>query len=73
VSEALITINLKVVDFDRALAERTGELRAATRHLGLSLADRACLALAEREGAPALTSDRSWVGAIDTVEVRAIR
>src|SRR5439155_25627545 len=72
-SEAFMSINVKVVDFDLALAERTGALRAETRHLGLSLADRDCLALAEREGAPALTSDRLWVGAVSTIEVRAIR
>src|SRR4051812_26724639 len=56
VREALENINLKVIDFDLALAERTGVLRAVTRHLGLSLGDRACLALAEREGVPVLTS-----------------
>jgi ribonuclease VapC len=73
VSEALSNINMRVVDFDVALAERTGALRLETRHLGLSLTDRACLALAEREGVPALTSDRSWVGAIPNIEIRAIR
>jgi ribonuclease VapC len=72
-SEAFMSINVRVIDFDRALAERTGALRSETRHLGLSLADRACLALAEREGVPALTSDRLWVGAIPNIEVRAIR
>lgn len=35
-------------------------LRARTREAGLSLADRACLALAARYEVPALTADRSW-------------
>lgn len=35
-------------------------LRPTTEEAGLSLADRACLALALRLGLPALTADRSW-------------
>jgi PIN domain nuclease of toxin-antitoxin system len=35
-------------------------LRDATRALGLSSGDRACLALAQSLGAVALTADRSW-------------
>ena len=71
--EAVASINVVVIAFDLALAERTGALRAQTRRLGLSLGDRACLALAEREGVPAITSDRSWVGAVSNIEVRSIR
>jgi PIN domain nuclease of toxin-antitoxin system len=56
----LSTIRAQVVPFDEELAYRAGLLRSATRAAGLSLGDRACLALAERLGAPALTSDRAW-------------
>lgn len=35
-------------------------LRPRTRGAGLSLADRACLALAARFEVPALTADRTW-------------
>jgi PIN domain nuclease of toxin-antitoxin system len=73
IREAFTGIDARVVDFDLALAERAGTLRAETRHLGLSLGDRACLALAEREGAPALTCDRSWIDAVSGIEARAIR
>jgi PIN domain nuclease of toxin-antitoxin system len=66
-------IGIEFINFDRALAERTGALRLMTRQLGLSLADRACLALAEREDAPALTADSAWVGLDIGVEVRLIR
>jgi ribonuclease VapC len=48
-------------------------LRPITRPQGLSLADRACLALAERLGVPALTADRKWLEADVTAEVRMIR
>jgi ribonuclease VapC len=70
---ALRSIALTTVDFDIALALRTGGLRGETLRRGLSLGDRACLALAEREGVPALTSDRSWVGAVSSVDIRLIR
>ena len=53
-------LGLTIVDFDSDLAAKAGSLRAQTKHIGLSLADRACLALAEREGAPALTGDQKW-------------
>jgi ribonuclease VapC len=70
---ALTAIALNVADFDLALAQRAGELRAETRKRGLSLGDRACLSLAEREGIPAITADRSWVGAVSGVEVQLFR
>jgi len=70
---ALRSIALTTADFDIALARRTGELRAETLRRGLSLGDRACLALAEREGVPAMTGDRTWVGAVSGVEIRLIR
>jgi ribonuclease VapC len=53
-------LKLKVVDFDVRLGELAVELRSLTRSIGLSLADRACLALATRERLPALTADRVW-------------
>jgi ribonuclease VapC len=48
-------------------------LRPVTRRQGLSLADRACLALAERLGVPALTADRKWLEADFVAEVQLIR
>lgn len=48
-------------------------LRPITKALGLSLADRACLALADRLGVPALTADREWARADVDAEVRLIR
>jgi ribonuclease VapC len=70
---ALRSIALTTVDFDILLARRTGTLRVETKKRGLSLGDRACLALAEREGVPAMTGDRNWVGAVSGIEIRLIR
>ncbi|MBN8867549.1 MAG: type II toxin-antitoxin system VapC family toxin [Solirubrobacterales bacterium] len=48
-------------------------LRQPTHHLGLSLADRACLALARRLEFPVLTADSAWSGLDLDVEIRLIR
>jgi len=50
----------EVVPFDRTQAQTAACLRPATKALGLSLGDRACLALAIERQAVALTADRVW-------------
>ena len=69
----LAAMGLAVIAHDAQLARRAGELRPLTKRLGMSLADRACLALAERERLPALTADRSWKLLGLDIEVRLIR
>jgi PIN domain nuclease of toxin-antitoxin system len=69
----VLKIGVQVIEYGIDLADRTGELRPQTRHLGLSLADRACLALAEREGVPAVTADRKWAMLDIGIEVSLIR
>jgi ribonuclease VapC len=49
------------------------QLRPITKAQGLSLADRACLALAARLGVPALTADHAWEQANVDVEIKLIR
>ncbi|MFN0115461.1 MAG: type II toxin-antitoxin system VapC family toxin [Paracoccaceae bacterium] len=61
------------VPFDERLAAATGRLRRETRHLGLSLGDCACLALAQSLGAPILTADRTWADLDLGVEIEVIR
>ncbi|MGH7047832.1 MAG: type II toxin-antitoxin system VapC family toxin [Stellaceae bacterium] len=53
-------MDLRVAVFDGPQAHAAARLRATTRHAGLSLADRACLALAQTLGRPAVTADRAW-------------
>ena len=57
---AIGRLELDVHAFDAEHAYLAGILRKATRAFGLSFGDRACLALAQSLGAPALTADRSW-------------
>lgn len=52
---------------------QVARLRPLTIRQGMSLADRACLALAVRLGVPALTTDRSWAEAEIEAEVQLIR
>jgi ribonuclease VapC len=66
-------MGVEIIAFDAYLARRAGELRPLTKHLGLSLADRACLALAERENAPVLTADRKWARLDTGIDIRLIR
>ena len=58
---------------DEQLARRAGSLRAAATQFGLSLGDRFCLALAEREGVAALTTDRVWGELENGIAVTLIR
>jgi ribonuclease VapC len=73
IRQAIARYGLQIALFDEGLAERTGELRARTKGLGLSLGDRACLALAERFALPVLTADRLWKDLTLSVEVRLLR
>ena len=59
--------------FDETLAMAAGSLRTTTRQQGLSLGDRACLALARREHAPVITADRNWTRLVLDLEVQLIR
>ncbi len=70
---AIQKLGAAVVAFDGDLAARAGALRARTRHLGLSLPDRACLALAERERAPVMTGNPKWARIDIGVPIRLIR
>lgn len=69
----LLAFGLTIRPFDTALAIDAGLLRAATRALGLSLGDRACMALARRERARVITADRSWAALDIGVEIALIR
>lgn len=66
-------LSLRAIPFDERLAEVAGILRASTRHAGLSLGDRACIALAQRLNAPAVTTDRSWANLDLDVKIELIR
>ena len=71
--ELVDQLPFSVAPFDATLARRAGALRSATRSKGLSLGDRCCLALAEQQGAPALTTDRRWAELNIGISIQLIR
>jgi len=58
---------IEVMPFTEADAWTVGGLRLATRDTGLSLGDRACLALARRIDASVVTTNKSWLDLDATV------
>jgi len=51
---------VELIPFDTPLAVEAARLRPATVHLGLSFADRACIATAISRNATIVTADRIW-------------
>jgi PIN domain nuclease of toxin-antitoxin system len=71
--EAVAALNLRVIDFDTWQARLAAYLRPRTRRAGLSLGDRACLALGLHLGRPVVTADRAWTRVDVGVEIVLIR
>lgn len=63
----------EIIDFDKELAKIAGGLLPQLRPLGLSLGDRACLALGIALKAPVYTADRAWKKVRVGVSIHVIR
>lgn len=72
-AEQIALLQMELVQFDERQATLAAELRPITRHLGLSLGDRACLALAKARSLPVLTADRAWAGLDLDIDIRLVR
>lgn len=70
---AVAAMDLRVLAFDRQQAGVAAQLWLATRRAGLSLGDRACLALGITLGCPVVTADRAWARVDVGVDVVLIR
>jgi ribonuclease VapC len=71
--EAVAALDLTVCDFDRQEALQAAHLRPLTRQVGLSLGDRACLALAASLGCTAITTDKAWAALDVGIAIDVIR
>jgi len=71
--QGVIGAALLICPFDEDQAREVAGLRNRTRPLGLSIGDRACLALAAHLKVPALTADQTWSKIKTPVAVRVIR
>jgi ribonuclease VapC len=61
------------IDFDREVAIGAAALLLPTVPWGLSLGDRACLALARLRNLPAVTADRAWAKLDLGISIEVIR
>ena len=73
IDRGLLDGAIAVEPFTTADAIEVARLRPLTRGHGLSLGDRACLALANRFEAPVVTADRAWSRLDLRIELRRIR
>ncbi|MBI4236124.1 MAG: type II toxin-antitoxin system VapC family toxin [Chloroflexi bacterium] len=69
----LQALGLTLFPFTVEEAEAAASLWATTRSLGLSLGDRACLALALRLGVPAVTANQRWAALQVGVRIQLVR
>jgi ribonuclease VapC len=70
---AFAALDIEVVPFDAPAAGATARLRPTTKSAGLSLGDRACLALARQRKVKAMTADRAWTRLKLPIEIDIIR
>ncbi|MDJ0714971.1 MAG: type II toxin-antitoxin system VapC family toxin [Prochloraceae cyanobacterium] len=68
---AYLSCEVKSFELEDAIA--TAKLRQLTRSLGLSLGDRACLALGVKLGLTVLTADRAWSSLTLGIPIEIVR
>lgn len=71
--EMLTRLIKEIVPFDQKQAAIAASMKKNTKAQGLSLGDRACLALAKLENLPALTADRAWIKAEHQIKIILVR
>ena len=71
--EDLSSLGLALEPFSAAQAETAGQLKECTRRFGLSLGDRACLALGSERSETVYTANCAWLRLDVDVDVEAIR
>ena len=64
--------NVGIVDFNQEQALASAALRAVTRSAGLTLGDRACIALAQLMQGCVVTSDRAWLDIAETTQIKVL-
>ena len=73
VLQRLTSTTIEIVPFTTADAALAASLVSQTRALGLSLGDRACLALALARRIPAVTADQAWAGLHIGIDIQVVR
>jgi PIN domain nuclease of toxin-antitoxin system len=73
IESLLITLITEIIPFDLEQAIIAAALKPKTKELGLSLGDRACLALGQSLNLPVYTADRAWSAAKVGIDIVMIR
>lgn len=73
VNESLKDLSLTIIHFDESQAFLAARLVEKTANSGLSLGDRACLALGIQENLPVLTADKIWTSLSLNIKIKLIR
>jgi urocanate hydratase len=74
VDEIISDLVPEIVPFCEAISIRTGKLAKLTQNYGLSLGDRACIALGITLGLPIYTADKVWAELkLENTDIRLIR
>ncbi|OOC10037.1 PIN domain-containing protein [Thioalkalivibrio halophilus] len=71
--QEFMDVGLVFEPFTPQQAELAAQLWESSRRHGLSMPDRACLALARDKALPVLTADRAWEQLDLDIEVRSLR
>ncbi|MCC5871940.1 MAG: type II toxin-antitoxin system VapC family toxin [Gammaproteobacteria bacterium] len=71
--QSFVDLGVTFAPYSVAHAEIAAQLWHRTRHHGLSLADRACLALAMDAALPVMTADRAWSRLNLELEIQLLR
>jgi PIN domain nuclease of toxin-antitoxin system len=73
VQRVIESLELQIESLNEKQAWKTGLLRLSTREFGLSLGDRACLALALIKKLPIITTDKQWDKLKADIEIIQLR
>ncbi len=73
VTDSMAALSMEIEPVTAADSMRAALLDMPNRRYGLSLADRFCLAVAERMALPVLTADRSWANVVTSASILVIR
>ena len=73
IRQVLSYLKYDIKAFETEDATLCAKLRPQTRSLGLSLGDRACLALGKKLQLPVLTADRAWSNLNLSIDIQVIR
>ena len=72
-SQILRSFQLQIEPFDEKMAHMAAALQGPTKQFGLSMGDRACLAVAQHLAYPVITADKIWSKLDLGLEIKVIR